>query len=218
MTKVLILGANGRIARIVEQRLLAETDVQLTLVLRNAGRLLVTSPERETVIQGDVSDSQLLDTVMPNQDIVYANLAGNMALLAQTIITSMNRNHVPHLIWVTGSGLYHETPNPFGAWVEQVVGHAAKNDTRHAARIIESSDIPATIIRAAYMTDDTKIDYELTYKGERFKGTMISRASIADLIMKIIAEPTAYENTRLGIAQPGTDNMLPQVKLMAQHR
>ena len=169
MTKVLILGANGRIARIVEQRLLAETDVQLTLVLRNAGRLLVTSPERETVIQGDVSDSQLLDTVMPNQDIVYANLAGNMALLAQTIITSMNRNHVPHLIWVTGSGLYHETPNPFGAWVEQVVGHAAKNDTRHAARIIESSDIPATIIRAAYMTDDTKIDYELTYKGERFK-------------------------------------------------
>ena len=30
MTKVLILGANGRIARIVEQRLLAETDVQLT--------------------------------------------------------------------------------------------------------------------------------------------------------------------------------------------
>lgn len=34
MTKVLILGANGRIARIVEQRLLAETDVQLTLVLR----------------------------------------------------------------------------------------------------------------------------------------------------------------------------------------
>ena len=47
MTKVLILGANGRIARIVEQRLLAETDVQLTLVLRNAGRLLVTSPERE---------------------------------------------------------------------------------------------------------------------------------------------------------------------------
>ena len=89
MTKVLILGANGRIARIVEQRLLAETDVQLTLVLRNAGRLLVTSPERETVIQGDVSDSQLLDTVMPNQDIVYANLAGNMALLAQTIITSI---------------------------------------------------------------------------------------------------------------------------------
>ncbi|KLD59001.1 hypothetical protein WP50_21890, partial [Lactiplantibacillus plantarum] len=39
MTKVLILGANGRIARIVEQRLLAETDVQLTLVLRNARSL-----------------------------------------------------------------------------------------------------------------------------------------------------------------------------------
>lgn len=37
MKKVLILGANGKIARIVERKLLNKPDYRLTLVLRNAG-------------------------------------------------------------------------------------------------------------------------------------------------------------------------------------
>lgn len=39
MKKVLILGAYGKIARIVEKRLLDNSDYQLTLVLRHASRL-----------------------------------------------------------------------------------------------------------------------------------------------------------------------------------
>ncbi|AVW10057.1 putative oxidoreductase (putative) [Lactiplantibacillus paraplantarum] len=218
MTNVLILGANGRIARIAEQRLLAETEVQLTLVLRHSERLNIVNPEREQVVEGDVTDSQLLEQVMPDQDIVYANLAGNMELLAKNIVQVMLNNQVKKLIWITGSGLYHETPAPFGSWVEQVVGHASKEDTRRAARIIESSALQYTIIRAAYMTDDSKVDYEVTQKGETFKGTMVSRASIADLVLQIVSNPCEYARTSLGIAQPGTDDMLPQIKLMERNR
>ncbi|WP_251898260.1 NAD(P)H-binding protein [Lactiplantibacillus paraplantarum] len=215
MTNVLILGANGRIA---EQRLLAETEVQLTLVLRHSERLNIVNPEREQVVEGDVTDSQLLEQVMPDQDIVYANLAGNMELLAKNIVQVMLNNQVKKLIWITGSGLYHETSEPFGSWVEQVVGHASKEDTRRAARIIESSTLQYTIIRAAYMTDDSKVDYEVTQKGETFKGTMVSRASIADLVLQIVSNPCEYARTSLGIAQPGTDDMLPQIKLMERNR
>ncbi|TBX45688.1 short-chain dehydrogenase [Lactiplantibacillus paraplantarum] len=218
MTNVLILGANGRIARIAEQRLLAETEVQLTLVLRHSERLNIVNPEREQVVEGDVTDSQLLEQVMPDQDIVYANLAGNMELLAKNIVQVMLNNQVKKLIWITGSGLYHETSAPFGSWVEQVVGHASKEDTRRAARIIESSTLQYTIIRAAYMTDDSKVDYEVTQKGETFKGTMVSRASIADLVLQIVSNPCEYARTSLGIAQPGTDDMLPQIKLMERNR
>lgn len=218
MTNILILGANGRIARIAEKRLLAETEVHLTLVLRNSERLNIVDPRREQVIEGDVTDSRLLKRVMHDQDIVYANLAGNMELLAKNIVQSMLTNQVKKLIWITGSGLYHETPEPFGSWVEQVVGHASKEDTRQAARIIESSTLQYTIIRAAYMTDDCKVDYELTQKGETFKGTMVSRASVADLVLQIIHHPSTYARTSLGIAQPGTDDMLPQIKLMERNR
>lgn len=39
MTKIIILGAHGQIAQLVRQRLLKETDAQLTLYLRHAQRL-----------------------------------------------------------------------------------------------------------------------------------------------------------------------------------
>lgn len=212
MTNVLILGANGRIARIVRQRLLAETDGHLTLVLRQPQRLGRVDELRETVVAGDVNDAQLLRKVMATQDVVYANLSGNMAALAQTIVTAMQATGVQRLIWVTGSGLYHETPEPFGSWVERTVGHASKEDTRRAAAIIEATTLNYTLIRAAFMTDEPKVDYELTQKGELFKGTMVSRASIADLILKLIASPTLGSRGSLGIDQPGTDDMLDRVQ------
>lgn len=215
MKKVLILGAYGKIARIVEKRLLDNPDYQLTLVLRHACRLdSLKNHNNVTVIEGDVSDKSLLTKVIADQDVVYANLNGQMERWAQNIVFSMQQNSVAQLIWITGSGLYHEVPDPFGSWVENYVGHASKEDTRRAARIIESSQLSYTIIRAAYMTDDAEIDYELTKKGETFKGTMISRSSIADFVIKIINDPNKYQRESFGISKPGTDNMLHQIREM----
>ncbi|CAJ1193587.1 hypothetical protein CPEBRM1_ABPJDJAI_01500 [Companilactobacillus paralimentarius] len=62
------------------------------------------------------------------------------------------------------------------------------------------------------MTNDDEVDYELTQKGEAFKGTMISRKSIADLVVKIINQPTDYYRKSLGISKPGTDDMLDEIR------
>ena len=56
-----------------------------------------------------------------------------------------------------------------------------------------------TILRAAYITNNPDIDYELTEKGEPYKGTIISRASIADLIVRTIKEPSLHNYASLGI-------------------
>jgi len=212
VTRILILGANGRIANLVRPRLLAETADQLTLYLRHAERLQPGDTQRETIIDGSVADGEKLRQALVGQDVVYANLNGDVASLARILVPAMLQAHVQRLIWVTGSGLYHETPEPFGSWVEETVGHAAKENTRQAAKLIESSELDYTLIRAAFMTDDTQVDYELTQKGEPFRGTMVSRASIADLIMKIVVNPTWAERASLGIAQPGTENGLAQIK------
>ncbi len=213
MKRILILGANGKIARIVEKRLLNNPEYQLTLVLRNAQRLnSLKIANNVNIIEGNVSDKHLLETVLNNQDIVYANLNGNMEQWAKNIIETMQDSNVNNLIWITGSGLYHEVPDPFGSWVENYVGHESKEDTRRAAKIIETSQLKYTIIRAAYMTNDDEIDYELTKKGEIFKGTMISRASIADFVIKIIQDPNKYTKESYGISKPGTDNMLNEIR------
>lgn len=50
MTKVLIFGAHGQIARVTTELFLDKTDAHLTLYLRNAGRL--GHPPRLFVITG----------------------------------------------------------------------------------------------------------------------------------------------------------------------
>ncbi|WP_255259632.1 NAD(P)H-binding protein [Lentibacillus sp. CBA3610] len=53
MTHVLILGANGQIARYAIDLFLNEADVHLTLYLRNVDRLGKLGSDRVRIIEGD---------------------------------------------------------------------------------------------------------------------------------------------------------------------
>jgi nucleoside-diphosphate-sugar epimerase len=64
MTKVLVLGANGQLARNTIPFLLQNADVALTLYLRRAHRLRNPDPGRVTMVEGDVLDSGALRTAM----------------------------------------------------------------------------------------------------------------------------------------------------------
>jgi putative NADH-flavin reductase len=56
--------------------MLADEDVELTLLLRDASKL-ADPPESARVVEGDVLDRAQLDPAVRGQDIVYANLAGD---------------------------------------------------------------------------------------------------------------------------------------------
>lgn len=214
MKRVLILGANGQIAKLVIPRLLKETDAELTLYLRHSERISNPDPARVTIIEGDVNDCAALNKAMKGQDIVYANLGGEFEPMVKNVVRSMKENSVNRLYHITGLGLYHEVPGEFGRWVEEAVGTPVMEDTRRAAGIIENSTINYTILRAAYMTNENKIDYELTEKGQPYRGTIISRASIADFIVEGIKHPEKYSFASLGIAQPNTDGDRPRYDLV----
>lgn len=210
MTNLLILGANGRIARLVRKDLLAgEADTHLTEYLRKADRLPVLDPSKETIIEGDVNDYPRLLQAMQGQTMVLADLGGRFEPMAEKTVRAMDQAGVKRLIWITGLGLYHEVPGEFGRWVEESCGHEVMEDTRRAAGIIEDSDLDYTIIRAAYMDDRPDRDYELTGKGQPYRGTTVSRNSIADLIETILADPAEHSRASLGISRPGTDGDRP---------
>ena len=82
MTRVLILGANGQLARNTTRVLLDDPAVALTLYLRQASRLKNPAPDRVRIVDGDVLDDANLRRAMKGQDIVYANLAGDIAAQA----------------------------------------------------------------------------------------------------------------------------------------
>jgi uncharacterized protein YbjT (DUF2867 family) len=78
MAKILILGANGQLARNTTRVLLSTTDARLTLYLRRANRLSNPDPARVAIVDGDVLDRGRLEAAMNGQDVVVASLAGAM--------------------------------------------------------------------------------------------------------------------------------------------
>lgn len=192
MKNILILGANGGLAQTVIPVLLENPELILTLVSRNIRRLQTFANERVNVVQADVMDLPQLESLMQGQDLVYANLAGNLEAMAENIVQAMNRTNVKRLIWISSMGIYGETGEDHGAILESY---------RRSAQVVENSRLDYTIIRPAWFTDGHEIDYQLTRKGEPFQGRQVSKRSIAHLIAKLIERPEISIRESLGIGR-----------------
>lgn len=208
MKNVLILGAGGQIARWVIEMLANSEDIRLTLFLRDAGKLQGGAPEDARVVEGDVLDAELLHQAMTGQDLVYVNLAGDIDTQTERIVAAMTEAGVQRLIFVNSLGIYDEVPGAFGAWNRREIGQYL-GPYRKAADLVEASGLDYTILRPAWLTDADEVDYETTRKGEPFKGTEVSRKSVAALIVELIRQPGRWVRGNLGVNKPGTDGDKP---------
>jgi uncharacterized protein YbjT (DUF2867 family) len=181
MTHILILGANGQLARHATTFFLDRTDAHLTLYLRRAGRLENPDPRRVTVLEGDVLNNKILTAAMHGQDVVYANLAGDMAPQARAIVDAMHVTGLKRLIFISSMGIYGEVP---GEKYRSVL-----DPYRDSAAIIEASDINYTILRPGWFTQDSNIDYRITQKGESWPGHPVGRDPVSDLTIKLAQSP-----------------------------
>lgn len=92
MTNILIIGAHGQIAQGATRQWLARTEARLTIHLRRARRLeaLAANP-RIRLVEGDATDMTTLERAMGGQDIVYANLSGDMKRQARMSVAAMKQ-------------------------------------------------------------------------------------------------------------------------------
>ncbi|MDT6981378.1 SDR family oxidoreductase [Levilactobacillus zymae] len=210
MTNVLVLGAHGKIAQLAVPMLLAQTDAHLTLFLRNAQRLADAASDRVTVVEGDAANVADLTRAMAQVDVVYANLAGhNIEAEAQAVVTAMGQAHVQRLIWISTLGIYDEVPGAFGQWNHQMLDGGYLETYSAAAKVIEGSALDYTIIRPAWLSNHDEVAYETTQKGEPFKGTEVSRKSIAAVVTQLVQAPSQHVHESLGVNKPDTDGAKP---------
>lgn len=193
MTHVLILGAHGQLARNTTPVLLRHPDVALTLYLRNARRLKNPDPSRVSMVEGDVLDRTALQAAMQGVDVVYANLAGALAEQARAIVEAMQAQGLKRLIFVSSMGIYGEVP---GERYRSVL-----DPYRDAAAVVEGSDLDYTVLRPGWFTQDPAIRYQLTHKGEPFRGHEVSLNSLSDLIVKLALTPGLELRQSLGVSQ-----------------
>ena len=215
MTKqVLILGATGKIAGHAIATLLAKTTDQLLLFTRHPQNLSIADESRETVIKGDTLKTDELNAAVAQADVVYANLRNPaIAQQARNIVAAMDQAGIKQLVWISSIGIYDEVPGKFGDWNNDMLGGGQEDSYlgtyRKAADEISASDLDYTIIRPAWLTDKDVVDYETTKRGEKFKGTEVSRKSIGNLVAEVIANPAKYARQDLGVNKPNSDGDKP---------
>jgi len=163
MKNVIILGAGGNIAKHVIDFLVKKKDITLTLFLRNAQRLGKKDVSTCRVVEGDVMDYNKLKEAVAGQDIVYANLAGDIEAMARNIVRALEETGVKKIIFISSIGIY------------DVPLKSVLKPYRKSADVIEASNLDYTILRPTWFTSVDEVDYEITKKGEilflnRFKG------------------------------------------------
>ena len=194
MTRVLILGANGQLARNTTRVFLRDTDAKLTLYLRRASRLKNPDPSRATIVEGDVLDAKALAAAMRGQEVVYANLVGDMKRQAENIVEAMHETGLKRLIFISSMGIYGEVPGE---------KHGSVLDPyRDSAAVIEASDLEYTVLRPGWFMQQQEVRYEIKQKGEPFKGHDVSLNSLSDLIVKLATTPGLHVRRSLGVSQP----------------
>ena len=207
MTNVLILGANGQIARLVEERLLKEQpDVELTLFLRNSDRLTrLADNDHVRIVEGDAENEKDVADAMHGQDIVYIAMVDHDHdnQITKNVIEAMKHNNVNRIISSNILGIYNEVPGEFGRWNHEQV-KSGLNAAIKSAELLEDSRLDYTIIRIPWLNDRDEIKYTVTHKNEEYVGVSGSRKSIADLIVKIIADPSYLSKDSVGLADPDT--------------
>ncbi|WP_434666077.1 SDR family oxidoreductase [Paraburkholderia sp. A3BS-1L] len=208
MTKVLILGASGQVARWAVQMLGERRDVEQTLLVRDPKKLTSSEPANAKIVIGDVMDKRTLSQIMEGQDVVYANLAGEVDAQTERILEVMRAKGVKRLIFVNSLGIYDEVPGKFGDWNRDEIGQYLP-PYRRSADLIEASDVEYTILRAAWLQDENEVSYEITARDEPFKGTEVSRKSVAALVVELIENPDRLVRANVGVNKPGTDGDKP---------
>ena len=105
MTKLLILGANGQIAKLVVP-MLANTNTETVLTSLHA------RPDHG--IQAlDAVNEEALVAALQDVDMVYANIGaeGRQKAAANSVVNAMHTAGVKRLIWVATIGVHNELPD-----------------------------------------------------------------------------------------------------------
>lgn len=207
MTKVLILGAAGQIAQWVVRLLAGRDDVQMTHFVRDVAKL-GDAPANAVVVEGDATDLQALQAAMRGQDLIYANLFGEMDVHAANIVAAMKSTGLKRVVFVSSLGIYDEVPGAFGEWNRREIGNYLP-PYRRAADILEASGLDYTVLRPAWLQDQNEIDYATTSKGLPFRGTEVSRKSVAAVVVAIVDGPRRWSRANIGIHKPGTEGDKP---------
>lgn len=186
-----------------------QDGLKVTLFLRRATRLQHLQSDRIDIVEGDACSVSDLTSAIRGQEIVISAMGGmDLDVKVKNIVTAMKVHGAAHIVVISAGGIYDELPPAFNAWDKGIVGGYRPINLK-AAQTAEESGLAFTILRPVWLTDDATEEFQLTQRGEAYKGTETSRASIGRFVAELVNDPSRYAKANLGISQPNTDGDRP---------
>lgn len=205
--KIAIIGAAGQISRMLIQRLLEETDMELTLAGRQVASRLGLVDDRITYVEGDLSQLDKARQAVQGADVVYFNEAS--PALLEPAIAAMKEAGIRRLIVAGVLGVYDEVVGDFGRWNEAMIGKWSPSNNRVVgARLVDESGLDYTYLRMTWLyNQDSNRTYTLIPQGQDYRGAQVTRQAVVQYVMDLLADSRRDLAVSLGIVEPGSEGM-----------
>ena len=197
--KLLVFGATGRTGRLlVKQALASGNDVVGSV--RNPSKLNIQNEHLE-IVQGELSDQEAIAAAMNGADAVISTLGPRarkkekpLAQGMRNILAAMESQGVRQLI-IT-STLSARDPNDALNFrstamiaLVKLMMRPAYEEIVHVAEIVRGSNRDWTIVRLSLLNNNPKSgNVKVGYISKGQVGTAISRADLADFILKQVVD------------------------------
>lgn len=195
MKKILVLGATGRIGKILLPMLESRKN-SVTAYVRDPKKAIGAEFKHVSVIQGDVLDTERLSESMKEKDVVIAVLSGELLMYAKSIAIALQKSRPGRILWVTGMGIHHEVPGEVGKLLDELCKKMP--EYVQAADRIADSGTPYTLIRAAHLTNGTNDEYFVQEEGQPLHANSVDRIAVARFMADLVKNDCGI-NKSLGV-------------------
>jgi putative NADH-flavin reductase len=198
--KLIIFGASRGVGRSLTELALAQHH-QVTAFVRNASSLDLNN-SLLNVFLGDVTNTALVEQAIKGHEMVFCTLGqdhrGATTLYsgaAHNITQAMNHQGLRRLMFLSNFGVRGETASNYRTAITVSLAKLFLRDTlddhRRALGEIQKQSWEWMVIRPMILTDGERTgQYRVALEGLPEGGTRISRADVADFMLKQVSSDT----------------------------
>ena len=202
--KIIVFGANGKTGQEVIKQALSK-GMEVTAFVRNAENIKVQS-ENLHVVVGQATQYEDVRNAMAGHDAVVSCVGGPGMKAATTItditknvVNAMNETGVKRIAQVASAGVHDELKGIAGKFVSFLLRNPLK-DHRGAYNKMLEGKVDYTLARPMSLREGNFTGvYRETEEGIPDKGKNISRADVADFLLKAIQDDN-YIGKSVGLA------------------
>ena len=197
--KIAVFGSSGNVGKLLVGQALAE-GYDVVAYARNPSKLTIRH-DHLTIIQGELSDQAMIEHAITGVDAVISVMGPSgksegtpITQGMRHIIAAMNKHGVRRLIALSTAS--SKDPNDkLGIKIKTMIAVIkttspdAYADIVGWSEVIRASNLDWTLARVLLLNDKPKIGNVRTgYPGRNELGTQISRADLADFMLKQVAD------------------------------